>query len=92
MRKAFLDGLKTVEFSSGGLQMNERHEYHQTDTLIHEFCKLFGHHGVPEYGCGASGFLDYLNLMLIVLILIRQSTTEFVPKFLWTIKWEADIL
>ena len=30
----------------------------------YEFCKLFGCHGVPEYGCGASEFLDYLNLML----------------------------
>ena len=64
LRKAFLDGLKTVELSSRGQQMSERREYHQTDTLVHEFCKLFGRHGVPEYGCGASGFLDYLNLML----------------------------
>ena len=64
LRKAFLDGLKTVELSSRGPQASERREYHQTDTLVHEFCKLFGCHGVPEYGCGASGFLDYLNLML----------------------------
>ena len=64
LRKAFLDGLKTVEFSSRDQQTNERREYHQTDTLVHEFCKLFGRHGVPEYGCGASGFLDYLNLMV----------------------------
>ena len=64
LRKAFLDGLKAIELTSRGPQSNEHREHHQTDTLVYEFCKLFGRHGVPEYGCGASGFLDYLNLML----------------------------
>ena len=45
LRKAFLDGLKTVELSSRGPQTNECRKYHQTDTLVHEFSKLFG---VPE--------------------------------------------
>ena len=40
LHKAFLDGLKTVEFSSRSQQTNEHHEYHQTDTLVYEFCKL----------------------------------------------------
>ena len=31
-----------------------------TDTFVHEFCKLFGMHVVPEYGCGYT-FADYLN-------------------------------
>lgn len=64
LRKAFLDGLKTIKSSCSSAQPSERREYHQTDTLVHEFCKLFGRHGVPEYGCGASTFLDFLNLML----------------------------
>lgn len=62
LRKAFLEGLKTE--SSCSSNASERREYYQTDTLVHEFCKLFGRHGVPEYGCGASSFLDFLNLML----------------------------
>ena len=64
LRKVFLDGLKAIELSSRGPQTNEYGEHHQTDTLVYEFCKLFGRHEVPEYGCGASEFLDYLNLML----------------------------
>ena len=40
-----------------------------TDTLIHEFCKLFGTHGVPEYGCGVS-LKDYLDLK------IKENETE----------------
>ena len=32
------------------------------DTIVHEFCKLFGSHGVPEYSSGAT-FADFLALM-----------------------------
>ena len=30
----------------------QQREHDHTDTFIHEFCKLFGRYGVPEYGCG----------------------------------------
>ena len=43
--------------NSGGRQ------HHPVDTFIHEFCKLFGKHGTPEYGCGVLGFQDFLALM-----------------------------
>ena len=29
---------------------------------MHEFCKLFGKHGTPEYGCGGVTFPDFLAL------------------------------
>ena len=34
------------------------------DTFVHEFCKLFGSSGVPEYGCGTLAFPDYLTLAM----------------------------
>ena len=55
LRKAFLDGTKLV--SSG------TREYHSVDVFVHEFCKLFGRYGVPEYAYGATKFLDFLNIM-----------------------------
>ena len=63
LRKAFLDGTRAMattdcEELSASAQYRE-HDH--TDTLIHEFCKLFGTCGVPEYGCGIS-FADYLAL------------------------------
>ncbi len=61
LRKAFVDGTKVTSTTE---EPSERREYNQIDTLVHEFCKLFGKHGVPEYGAGASKFVDFLNLML----------------------------
>ena len=51
LRKAFLNGLITSE---------DRH--HPVGKLVHEFCKLFGKHGVKEYGLGVS-FSDFLLVM-----------------------------
>ena len=62
LRKAFLDGMKT--FDSSDENTDQQREQYRTDILVHEFCKLFGKSGVPEYGCGASAFIDFLNLML----------------------------
>ena len=31
--------------------------------MVHEFCKIFGKYGVPEYGCGVTGFPAFLQLM-----------------------------
>lgn len=38
-------------------------EYHPVDTFVHEFAKLFGKHGTPEYGLGSISFPDFLALM-----------------------------
>ncbi len=38
-------------------------EYHQADVVVHEFHKLFGKHGTPEYGCGSLMFPDFLRIM-----------------------------
>ena len=32
------------------------------DTFVHEFYKLFGHHGAPEYGHGFLTFPDFLTI------------------------------
>ena len=55
LRKVFLNGmLEESAFSS-----NDR--YHPLDTFVHEFCKVFGCHGVPEYSCGVA-FKDFLSV------------------------------
>ena len=30
---------------------------------MHEFCKVFGKHGAPEYGCVVLAFQDFLAIM-----------------------------
>ena len=45
LRKVFLSG--TMEFNDEVEELNEQ-KYHKVDTLLHEFCKLFGRTGVPE--------------------------------------------
>ena len=35
-------------------------KYRSVDVLVHEFCKLFGKHGVPQYTCGVISFLDLI--------------------------------
>ena len=59
LRKAFLNGLVTDNEADG---TNDR-KYHQVDVFVHEFCKLFGKHGVPEYTSGVVSFPDFLELM-----------------------------
>ena len=66
LRKAFLDGMKTVisKNNDASVESSAQHREHdRTDTFVHEFCKLFGTHGVPEYGCGRM-FADYIALKL----------------------------
>ena len=53
LRKAFL---------SGTTEQDER--YHRVDSIVHEFCKLFGRTGGPEYACGVLSFPDFLELQL----------------------------
>ena len=42
--------------------INER-EYNPVDTLVYEFCKVFGKYGAPEYGCEAVSFPDFFTIM-----------------------------
>ena len=55
LRKAFLSGM---------IALTESERYHPIDKIVHEFCKLMGKHGAPEYGSGVHKFPDYLQLML----------------------------
>ena len=61
LRKAFLSGVKDTseQTSDSGTGLRD---YHQVDTLVHEFCKLFGKRGTPEYACGVVMFPDFLAL------------------------------
>ena len=45
LRKAFLSGV--MEPDDEAEELGER-KYHRVDTLVHDFCKLFGRTGVPE--------------------------------------------
>ncbi len=55
LRKAFLNGIANVDEEA------ER-RYHRVDTLVHEFCKLFGKTGVPEYCLGVLSFPVFLEI------------------------------
>ena len=63
LRKAFLEGTKALLSDDEGAVESSARLHDSTDTFIHEFCKLFGTHGVPEYGCGVS-LKDYLDLKM----------------------------
>ena len=56
--------------NSSDTESTSSREQHQVDTMVHEFCKLFGNHGVPEYGCGTLAFPDFLELK------IRESSSS----------------
>lgn len=59
LRKAFLAGIDI----EGDDPCAVSRKYNCVDTLVHEFCKLFGAHGTPEYACGAQSFPDFVVLM-----------------------------
>ena len=61
LRKAFLDGIRALHNQPCE---NGQRDYHTVDVFVHEFCKLFGKQGVPEYGCGVLTFPDFLALKL----------------------------
>lgn len=65
LRKAFLAGVKSAMMSDDESMTNDADSriYHKVDTLVHEFHKLFGKSGTPEYGCGSLLFPDFLELM-----------------------------
>ena len=51
LRKAFLDGIRCLTHTA---TESCRERYHQ-------FCKLLGKHGVPEYGLGVLAFPDFVQ-------------------------------
>ena len=66
LRKAFLLGVKRHTFEQEGVNQQPAtatRDYHKVDVLVHEFYKLFGKGGTPEYGCGVLAFPDFLKLM-----------------------------
>ena len=56
LRKAFLSGIN----DSNDETENSHREYCCVDVVVHEFCKVFSQHGVPEYGSGCLAFPDFL--------------------------------
>ena len=60
LRKAFLDGVRSVT-GADSTDSTQQRDHHRTDTLVHEFCKLLGKHGVAEYGLGVLAFPDFLE-------------------------------
>ena len=58
LRKAFVSGMASDNETEG---TGDR-KYYKVDKLIHEFCKLFGKNGVPEYAVGVVSFPDFLEL------------------------------
>ena len=56
LRKSFLNGLVDIDDS------NKR--YYRVDILVHEFCKLFGTSGVPEYCSGVVSFPEFLEIKI----------------------------
>ena len=61
LRKSFISGIHKL--SESDKDSTER-EHNQTDHFIHEFTKLFGQHGVPEYCVGVLQLRDYIQLQL----------------------------
>ena len=62
LRKAFLVGVKSICDDQNSSDKVHRREYHQVDVFVHEFHKLFGKNGTPEYECGSLMFPDFLKI------------------------------
>lgn len=87
LRKAFLEGTKDYSTS----ELHAHREYDLTDTLIHEFCKLFGRYGTPEYGCGCLAFPDFLAIKMMNKN--KQKTIiSYAQMWSWIGKLVVDIL
>jgi len=59
LRVAFLKGMRMAN-DREGVDEDSRHD--PVDTFVHEFSKLFGSHGVPEYGVGVVNFPDFIEI------------------------------
>ena len=60
LRKAFLSGMAATCQELNSSQVNS---HPAVDTIVHQFCKVFGKRGTPEYGCGQQ-FPDFLKIMI----------------------------
>ena len=58
LRRAFLNGIRCVASTDSS---STQPKDHPVDVFVHEFCKLFGRHGVPEYGLGVLAFPHFLE-------------------------------
>ena len=56
---AFLKGMKLANIIE---DTDVSSRYDPVDTFVHEFTKLFGSHGVPEYGTKVTDFPDFISL------------------------------
>ena len=63
LRKSFISGIHKLSETEKDNADRER-EHNQTDNFIHEFTKLFGQQGVPEYCLGILQLRDYIQLQL----------------------------
>ena len=59
LRKAQNAGVREFYKEASDDTVTERH-YEPGDRLVHEFCKVFGKCGTPEYGHGVLNFPDFL--------------------------------
>ena len=60
LRKAFLSEICSEDTDED----SSSRKYNPVNVIIHEFCKVFGKSGTPEYGCGVQAFPDFLAIML----------------------------
>lgn len=86
MRKAFLNGL----VDNGDVDSEKR--YHRVDTLVHEFSKLFGKSGVPEYCVGVISFPDFLEARVFPPQVSNKPTIIVVQRYNFTDELEVDTL
>ena len=61
LRVAFLQGVKNASTQAEEAADTGRSRY-PVDALVHQFYKLFGKHGTPEYGAGVLNFPDFLHV------------------------------
>ena len=60
LRSAFLNGMKLCDTNTDTAATGR--ERYPVDVIVHEFCKLFGKRGTPEYGAGVLLFPDFLSI------------------------------
>ena len=60
LRKAQNAGVRQFYRDEHYIVEKEFREYEPGDCFVHEFCKLLGKHGTPEYGHGVLDFPDFL--------------------------------
>ena len=57
LRKAFIGSSRVTAAENAAAESSN-----PVDSIVHEFAKLFGSHGTPEYGLGCVQFPDFLSI------------------------------